>query len=215
MRRHLLIIHGLGLLMLPKHKLYPIIHCQIPSLVDMPWPTSMLPINIASPQALLRCSPVFLPLCNFIQLRLIVPMHHIIIFNICNITQTIIRHLNRSLFHSGLWSLRWIYLILLSPDKSHKFINSFQWIIVNFIILLAARAVDVLMLLADQVLHDSLYFWGKVTLRTVPIEGFDVLGKLFHVNLLFKGGHFAQIFIFLVSLFHFDQFGLMNSELIF
>jgi hypothetical protein len=76
-------------------------------------------------------------------------MKDIFIVEIGDFTDAIIfeRTVLFRIFRIFLWF--WIYLFLLYLYKFHEFVDIIYWIIFSFVVLLAARAVHILMLLAS------------------------------------------------------------------
>lgn len=91
-----------------------------------------------------------------------------------------------------------------------------HWVIFCLVVLLAARAVDVLMLLTSQVFDDSFQLWRKISLSSMPLERLDMLGEFLelHRSLVHVWGLWL-FFGLLIVFLHFNKSGLMCSQLIF
>ena len=147
----------------------------------------MFQLHLASLKAFARLSTVLLSLFDLAEFHLVVLVHHVLILDIGDLRQAVIWQLGWSLFFAWLRFGWWVDFGLFSSDEIHEFIDGLKWVVLHLIVLLAAGAVYVLVLLAHQVLDDSLDLGRKVSLSTIPVEGFDMLSKLFHVNLFFQG----------------------------
>jgi hypothetical protein len=91
-----------------------------------------------------------------------------------------------------------------------------HWVIFCLVVLLAARAVDVLMLLTSQVFDDPFQLWRKISLRSMPLERPDMLGELLELHRSFVHVWRLCLFLgFLIIFLHFNKPGLMCSQLIF
>ena len=157
------------------------------------------------------------PLFHLIQFALVVLMQNFLRFNVGYLGKTVVRELCWALLPTFLLLGR-VDLILLLLDKLHELVDGVQRIIIHLFVFLAARAVNVLVLLADQVLNNSFHLWRQISLRPIPLKWLYMFGKLFHVNVMLLllpfFYPFANFFV-LVCIFHLNEFGLMNPELVF
>ena len=121
------------------------------------------------------------------ELFLVILGQNILLVQICDFTDAVLLHLFMPrLLLFGINLLFWcgVKLFLLLLDKWHELVDCCDWVVFCFRIVFAAGAIHVLMLLADQVFNDSFDLRWKVSLSAIPLKGFDMLGKLFPIDLL-------------------------------
>ena len=158
MSGHLLIVHLDALRRLPELQLDHFLDLfRSESRHFLSSPALMLQVVTLKP--LSRLSSLLLFLRNFVQLLGVIFMHDFFLLNVSDFAQAIVRHLHWPLLLPGLGFWRWIDFFLLFFDKPHELIDIVQWVILHFIILLAAGAVSELMLLADKIFYNSFYIW--------------------------------------------------------
>lgn len=94
--------------------------------------------------------------------------------------------------------------MLLTLNELHELIDGLERIILHLVILLAAWAVNILMLLAYQVLNDSLDLRREITLNSVPLDWLDVLLEFFEIYFPFKRRFLSLLLLFFILFLHFN-----------
>ena len=147
-----------------------------------------MPVHVlATVETILDLFAVFVSPLNIVGCFLEIFVHDVFLFEISDLTNAVIFKSRQLIFlfiGMNLFISSSPCPLFLFSDEMEELLNILDWIKVLFLIVLAARAIHELVLLATELFNNTLEFWCHVSLSLgISLEVLDVSGELLEVVL--------------------------------